>query len=128
MVRRAVILISALLLLCVGLGAICDAKQMHTAKRYLFMTDQIREMTEAGQLKRAEGEERYMSALWQRDKSWLTCLISHEEIRRADEGLNSLHTALSHGWQGEALFALDELSAAFEEMKSGHLPTWDNII
>ncbi len=122
------ILISVLLAVSIGVGAACDARQMHAAEGYLELVGNLRTLVEAGQLDRAAYEESYISALWQRDEQWLKCLVSHHHIREVDAGLEHLRTALRQRWQGEALLALDEIGDAFVDIRDDHLPTLVNII
>ena len=90
--RRSVILITVILVLCLSLGIWMDVSQQQVARKYLDSVRLIRELADGGQQAQAYDEQRYLHAKWQHDAVWLNYLISHHhtlgiELAQRDDAL-----------------------------------------
>ena len=126
--RRAIILIITLSVLCFGSGHYLDCLRQNTALSYLQEVESLRQLVLDQRWQEAAAQERLLTARWQHDASWLKCLISHQHIRDIDAALLRLSTSLTHQWPDEALPALDEAYLALNELQSSHLPNLSNVI
>ena len=117
--KRAYILIVVLTLLTFGSGLWLDHVQKQTAENYARQISMVRQQVEEGRMQEAAREQAYIHALWQNDVRWLNILVDQQHTRNATNAMIRLSTALEKGWQQEALMALDELLAAFQELCPG---------
>lgn len=121
-------LIVTLSILLVGCALLCDFVQRDTAAQYRDKALGLRRLVSSGELDKALHEHAYTHALWQHDEKWLNLIISHHHTRAVSLSLTKLETALSRGWQDEALRELDELDEALKEIESSDWPTIENIL
>ena len=118
--RRSVILITVILVLCLSLGIWMDVSQQQVARKYLDSVRLIREL--------AYDEQRYLHAKWQHDAVWLNYLISHHHTRAVSAAMVELSTALERQWDTETFQALDALEDALRDVEQSDFPYWENIL
>ena len=126
--RRAIVLITVLGLLCFGSGIVLDRHRYLTARQYMAELEQVRLMLLDERWQDAKESERLLSARWQHDQQRLKLLISHHHTREVSSALLQLSTAIEQKWMDEALPAVDDAHEALHEIAHGHLPTLENVI
>ncbi|MBP3646809.1 MAG: DUF4363 family protein [Clostridia bacterium] len=126
--RRALILITLITLICFGSGHYFDRLRERTAHAYLQDAENLRQLVLAEQWHQAQSHERLLTARWQHDVRWLKILISHHHVREIDAALLRLSTSLTHHWPDEALPALDDLYSALQDLRLSHLPTPQTLL
>ena len=126
--RRALILILTLTLLCFGSGVYLDHLRQETAQGHLKELEALRQLVLDGRWDDAAQQERLLTAHWQKDARWLKCLISHQHTREVDAALLRLSTGISQRWMEESLPALDEAHEALREVYDGHMPVLENVV
>ena len=126
--KRAVTLVIALLVLCVGVSLWCDGRQLAAADAYIDALPPLRQAVEQGESESARERSETLAARWRGDKGWLDGLVSHEYTRAVDSALARLDTALQNGWRRDALRALDDLNDAFHSLSEAAAPTLPNLI
>ena len=126
--RRSVILITVILVLCLSLGIWMDVSQQQVARKYLDSVRLIRDLADSGQQVQAYDEQRYLHAQWQHDAVWLNYLISHHHTRAVSTAMVELSTALERQWDTETFQALDALEDALRDVEQSDFPYWENIL
>ena len=125
--RRALILIITLSLLCFGAGLTLDRLQVSTAQQYLNRLHGLRMLVEDEAFSDASAGHRSLHAQWLRDEKWMNCLISHHHTRAVSEAMQQLETALRMGWQVESMQAINDALAALEEIHDAHRMSLQNV-
>lgn len=126
--RRAVILIVAMLVLGTAAGVWMQTALDRLCGHYLSEVEALRRLVEADRLAEAHTEQAYLFARWQGEKGKLKALVSHHHTRAADEALLLLTTALEQGWRKEALLSLDMLRDALEDLQGDVRLKWENVL
>lgn len=126
--RRSVILIVVLSILCVGTGFFVDHVQQETAREYMDEALLMRMEVLNGNLDAAYERQVLMHAYWQHDAKWLNCLISHHHTRAVGTALLELSTALEQRWNDESLRALDSLQDALGDIQSSDCWKLENML
>lgn len=126
--RRAMTLIVVLLVLSLLPALWLDIRQRDTAQSYMAAYEQVRRLLLAEKPQEAEDEASYLHALWQRDETWLNCLISHHHTRAVNTALLKLSTAMAQGWQEECLQAIDEVQDALSDIAGSDLMSVENLL
>ena len=126
--KRAVILIVVMSLLGAGVGFWMEKSLQKTCGWYLEQEAALRQLVESGALADALQEQRYVHARWQEESQRLNALVSHHHTRSVDEALLALSTALEHGWQKDALRALDLLYDSLADLVMDMSLRWENVL
>lgn len=126
--KRALILIITITLAASGCGLWLDHLQQKTAQGYLDGLQALRQQLLSGQTDLARAEQAYLHALWQNDAHWLNYLIDHHHTRDVDGMMRRLATTLEENDRTEVLLALDDLTAALEEVAQRDRALWENIL
>lgn len=126
--RRAMTLIVVLLVLSLLPALWLDIRQRDTAQSYMAAYEQVRRLLLAEKPREAEDEAAYLHALWQKDETWLNCLISHHHTRAVNTALLKLSTAMAQGWQEECLQAIDEVQDALSDIAGSDLMSVENLL
>ena len=126
--RRAIVLITVLTLVAVGLGLWTDLLQQRVAREYLEGATLLRTYLKESDSQAAAHEQAYLHAKWQQDAKWLNCLISHHHTRAVSTAMISLATALDMGWEEEIYQALDALEDALKDVEQSDFPYLENIL
>lgn len=125
--RRAVILITVLTVLCVGLGLWMDLSQRRVAQEYLRNVNGLRVSLREGDTREAVEKQTLLQARWKRDSRWLNCLISHHHTRAVSLAMIQLSTAMEYGWEKETWQALDLVEDALRDVEGSDFPYVENI-
>lgn len=126
--KRAVILIVVMTLLGAGAGIWMERSLLETCDWYRTQEESLRQLVEADALADALQEQRYVHARWQGESRKLNAMVSHHHTRAVDEALLALGTALAHGWQREALHALDALYDSLQDLEMDMTLRWENVL
>ena len=126
--KRALILIIALSALTFGGGFWLDNRQQSTAMQYLNGLYGVRQLIQNGEMMDALSEQAYLHALWQHDAHWLNALADHHHTRDVESFMRHLATALQEQNRAQALWAMDDLIDAFEEISQRNMAAWENIM
>lgn len=126
--KRAVILIMVMTLLGAGVGIWMELSVQETCGWYRAQEEALRQLVEADALSDALQEQRYIHARWQGESRKLNAMVSHHHTRAVDEALLALGTALEHGWQREALQALDALYDSLLDLEVDMTLRWENVL
>ncbi len=126
--RRAVILILTMTLLGISTGLWMENSLRDTCWRYMGQAASVRQLVEERRLSEALEEQALLFAAWQGDVQRLNALVSHHHTRAVDEALLTLTTALEHGWQDEALLALDAVQFALNDLETDMTLRWENVL
>ena len=126
--RRAVLLISILSVLAVGLGLWVDLEQRQVAREYMDGVGMVRWLMDQGEIEKAAQEQAYLHAQWQHDAKWLNCLISHHHTRAVTTAMIELAAALENRWDDEILRALDKAEDALSDIEGSDFCTLENIL
>lgn len=126
--RRALTLIAVLLVLSLLPALWLDIRQRDTAQSYMAAYEQVRRLLLAEKTEEAQAEAAYLHALWQKDETWLNCLISHHHTRAVNTALLKLSTAMAQSWPEECLQAIDEVQDALSDIAGSDLMSVGNLL
>lgn len=126
--KRAMVLICVLTVLCVSSGLIVDITQQNTARSYLDALPEVRRAVLLGDMTEAYIQQSLLHANWQHDVNWLNCFVSHHHTRAVTTAMLQLATALEMGWPDEALRSLDILQDCLMDIEKGDYFSWENFL
>ena len=126
--RRSLILICVLSMLCLGTSLWVDITQQQTAREYLQALPALREAVLQNNMAEAFAQHAMLYANWQHDVRWLNFFVSHHHTRAVTTAMAELATAMEQGWEDEALRGLDSLKDALEDVAASDFPYLENIL
>lgn len=126
--RRALILITVMMLLGTSVGLWMENRLGDICADYVARTEAVRELILSGRMEEAAEEQAYLFASWQGETRRLNAVVSHHHTRAVDEALLELSTALDEGWRLEALQALDAAQFALRDLESDMTLRWENVL
>ncbi len=125
--KRAVVLIVVLSVLCVSVSLIGDHMQASNARAYLKELRPVRKALKSGDFTDAYARQSLIEAKWRYEKGWLNTFISHHHTREVSTAMLRLATAIEMGWQVEALEAMDILQDCLEDIETSDGLRWENF-
>lgn len=126
--RRALILITVMLLVGTGSGLWMESWLSGICGEYLALTETVRSLILEGRTEEAAAEQAFLFASWQGVTRRLNGVVSHHHTRAVDEALLALSTAIEQGWRLEALEALDAAQFALRDLESDMTLRWENVL
>jgi len=126
-VKRAIILITVLTVVCLSIAITVDLYEARTAESYLEELRHVRKAVQSGDMVDARARESQMSARWQHDSRVLNLFISHHHTRLVTTAMLQLSTAVEMEWQNDALKAIDLIQDALEHVHDCDFYKWENI-
>ncbi len=125
--KRAIVLISVITVVCLAGSLAVDLYEARTAQSYLEELPPLRQAILKGDMEDAYARESLLYARWQHDVTILKIFISHHHTRLVSTALLQLSTAVEMGWQNDALKAADLLQDALEHVLEGDFYKWENF-
>jgi len=126
-VKRAIILIAVLTVICLSVSIAVDLYEARTAESYLQALRELREVILAGDMAEARAMGSRMSEQWRHDSARLNFFISHHRTRLVTTAMLQLTTALEMEWRDDALKAVDLIQDALDHVHDGDFYRWENF-